>query len=53
MTQTRRQFIAASAAAIGSITLLPYAARAASGSSDVFTTSGGDITSIRSSMHLS
>ena len=44
MTQTRRQFIAASAAAIGSITLLPYAARAASGSSDVFTTSGGDIT---------
>ncbi len=43
MEQTRRFFIATAAAA-GGITLLPYSTRAASHSSDVFATSGGDIT---------
>lgn len=44
MKQTRRQFIAASVAAVGTVTFLPYAARAASQDSDVFNTDGGDIT---------
>ncbi len=44
MKFTRRQFTVATAAAIGSVTFLPYAARAASHSSDVFNASGGDIT---------
>lgn len=44
MRQTRRHFLTATAAAFGSITLLPYAARAAGHSSDVFSTPGGDIT---------
>ncbi len=43
MTHTRRQFLATSAAAIGSITFLPYAVHAASHSSDVFSTPAGDI----------
>jgi len=43
MKFTRRQFSVATAAAIGSVTFLPYAARAASHSSDVFNTSVGDI----------
>lgn len=44
MTQTRRHFIANSTAALGITTLLPFAARAASHSGDVFSTSTGDIT---------
>jgi len=43
MTQTRRHFLTTTASAVGLVTFLPYAARAASHSSDVFTTSGGDI----------
>lgn len=43
MRQTRRHFLALSTATIGSITLLPYMARAASHSSDVFSTNAGDI----------
>ena len=43
MTHTRRQFLATSATVIGSITFLPYAAHAASHSSDVFNSAGGDI----------
>lgn len=43
MRQTRRHFLASTAAAVGSVTLLPYAAHAAHHSSDVFTTNGGDI----------
>lgn len=42
MPQTRRGFLV-SAAATGTITLLPYSARAASGTSDVFETAGGAI----------
>ena len=38
----RRTFLAG-AAALGSVTLLPYAARAAAHASDVFTTPAGDI----------
>ncbi|TMM55111.1 MBL fold metallo-hydrolase [Sulfitobacter sabulilitoris] len=44
MTQTRRQFMALSAAAAGTVTFLPYAARAAAHASDVFATPAGDIT---------
>lgn len=44
MSQTRRHFLALSAAAAGAITLLPFASRAASHSSDVFNTKAGDIT---------
>jgi len=43
MTQTRRRFLATTATAFGMVTLLPYAARAASHSSDIFMTGGGDI----------
>ena len=43
MKQTRRQFVATSAAAVGSTTLLPYAVRAASHSHDMFKTGAGDI----------
>lgn len=43
MNPTRREFLATSAAAIGAITFLPYAARAGSHASDVFQTKGGDI----------
>ncbi len=43
MTHTRRQFLTTSATAIGAITFLPYAAHAASHSSDVFNSTGGDI----------
>ena len=41
--QTRRHFLAGTAAAAGVITILPYAARAASHSNDVFMAGGGDI----------
>ncbi len=44
MRLTRRHFIGSSAAAAATITLLPFAAQAAAHASDVFTTSGGDIT---------
>jgi len=44
MTQTRRQFIATSAIAAGTITMLPYAALADAHGSNVFKTSAGDIT---------
>lgn len=44
MIQTRRYFLATATAAIGSITLLPYAARADSHSSDVFKSKAGDVT---------
>ncbi len=43
MTTTRRHFLSTTAATIGMITLLPYATRAASHSSDSFTTPAGDI----------
>lgn len=43
MGQTRRGFLVA-AAATGTITLLPYGARAAEGTSDVFEAAGGKIT---------
>ena len=43
MTQTRRYFLASAAAAAGAVTLLPFAARAATGSADTFSTDGGDI----------
>ncbi|SFD55396.1 L-ascorbate metabolism protein UlaG, beta-lactamase superfamily [Sulfitobacter brevis] len=43
MRQTRRHFLATSAAAAGAVTLLPYAARAAAHSSDTFETNSGDI----------
>jgi L-ascorbate metabolism protein UlaG (beta-lactamase superfamily) len=42
MGQTRREFIA-TATATAAITILPYEARAVSGSSDVFETAGGEI----------
>ena len=42
MHSTRRPFLQAAAAA-GSVTLLPFAARAAGPASDVFTTDAGDI----------
>jgi len=42
MRQTRRQFLSTAVATVGSITILPYAARGQSG--DAFTTAGGDIT---------
>lgn len=44
MKQTRRRFLITSTAAIGLTTFLPYAAHAASHSSDVFATKSGDIT---------
>ena len=44
MTQTRRYFLATAAATIGSITLLLYAARADSHSSDMFKSKSGDVT---------
>ena len=44
MTQTRRQFIATSAVAVGGITLLPYAAQADAHGKNVFKTKAGDIT---------
>lgn len=43
MKQTRRHFLATTAAAVGSVTLLPYATHAAHHSSDIFNTGGGDI----------
>lgn len=43
MRQTRRHFLISTAAAVGSVTLLPYASHAAHHSSDAFPTSGGDI----------
>jgi L-ascorbate metabolism protein UlaG (beta-lactamase superfamily) len=43
MTPTRRHFLATSAAAVGAITILPYAARAAAHASDMFETAGGPI----------
>jgi hypothetical protein len=47
MRQTRRHFLATTAAAVGSITLLPYAARAAGHSSDVFSTDGGEAAEVK------
>ena len=44
MQQTRRQFVVTSSAAIGAVTVLPYAALAAAHGANVFKTSGGDIT---------
>lgn len=44
MTQTRRRFLMTSAAALSFTTFLPYAAHAASHSSDTFATKSGDIT---------
>ncbi len=44
MTQTRRQFLVTAAAAAGTITLLPYGARAAMNDSDMFKSDAGDIT---------
>lgn len=44
MKQTRREFVATSGAVIGSVILLPFAARADSHANDVFKTDGGDIT---------
>ena len=43
MTQTRRAFLVTAAATAGAITVLPYAARAASHSGDMFETPGGAI----------
>ncbi len=43
MTQTRRHFLASTAATAGTITLLPFAARAAAHASDTFETSAGMI----------
>lgn len=43
MRQTRRHFLTTSAAALGSVTLLPYAGHADNHSSDVFSTKSGDI----------
>ncbi|MGJ8629402.1 MAG: MBL fold metallo-hydrolase [Sulfitobacter sp.] len=43
MTQTRRNFLATSAAAAGVITILPYAARAAAHAGDMFETPAGPI----------
>ena len=42
MSQTRREFMV-TASATAAITILPYSARAATGSSDVFETAGGEI----------
>ena len=44
MKQTRRQFIATASAVAGTVTLLPYAVRAAGHGGDVFEASGGNIT---------
>jgi L-ascorbate metabolism protein UlaG (beta-lactamase superfamily) len=44
MTHTRRRFLATSAAAVGAITILPYAARAAAHAADTFDTVAGPIT---------
>ncbi len=43
MNQSRREFLSTSAIVVAGITLLPYAANAASHSSDVFMTGAGDI----------
>lgn len=43
MTQSRRQFLATSAAAAGVITLLPYAAQAAAHGGNMFPVEGGEI----------
>jgi len=43
MEQTRRHFLASTAAVVGSITTLNFAARAASGKGDVFKTAADDI----------
>ncbi|MGJ8544285.1 MAG: MBL fold metallo-hydrolase [Sulfitobacter sp.] len=43
MTQTRRDFLATTAAVAGTITLLPYAARAAAHEGDSFETTAGTI----------
>ncbi len=43
MRQTRRRFLTTTAAAVGSVTLLPYAGHAAHHSSDVFSANGSDI----------
>ncbi len=44
MKHTRREFLATGTAALGAITLLPYAAHADAHSGDVFKTGAGDIT---------
>lgn len=44
MKQSRRIFLTSTAAAAGCITFLPFTARAASHSGDMFAASGGDIT---------
>lgn len=44
MNTTRRTFLATSAATLGAVTFLPYAARAEAHASDVFNTPAGDIT---------
>jgi len=44
MTPTRRHFLATSAAAMGAVTVLPFASRAAGHAANIFSTSGGDIT---------
>ncbi len=43
MTQSRRQFLATSAAAAGVITMLPYAAQAAAHGGNMFPVEGGEI----------
>ena len=44
MTQTRRHFLTASAAAAGAITLMPYAAMAAAHASNTYETAAGPLT---------
>ena len=44
MTQTRRHFLATSAATAGAMTILPFSARAAAHASDSFETDAGKIT---------
>ncbi|SFT02429.1 L-ascorbate metabolism protein UlaG, beta-lactamase superfamily [Sulfitobacter marinus] len=44
MTQSRRTFLTTSAATVGVITMLPYAAQAAAHGGNTFPTQGGDIT---------
>lgn len=44
MTFNRRHFLGTSAAAMGAVTCLPFASRAAGHGPDVFSTPGGDIT---------
>lgn len=52
MTQTRRHFLATTAATAGTITILPYALRAEAHAADTFETSAGPIT-IRPVSHAS